>query len=1031
MYKQILGTSVFERGQTHIDKNSGERRFARAIIIIGLLIWSTILPFASAAERARPAVHANASAPPTVTLSPASINYAAQAVGTSGTSAVLTQLTTDAPLSISSVTLTGDFVLYNYCGSNVTTGSCFIFATFKPTATGMRTGVLTVTYGAGATQTVALSGLGVPAGSGATTTSLGVTGSTGNYTLTGTVLGTSSSGSPTGSISFVDTANNNLVLGKIPVGASNVGLSLTNNSSGESSLSSPQTIVSADFNGDGKADIAVLVCNAAYCSPNAGSGVFIELSDGTGSIISALEVPSAPFGNDLVAGDFNGDGKTDLAIIGSGPSGTGVTVLLGKGDGTFTQQSVSVPSANYLYAASGDFNKDGKDDLVLVAQNGTFPNYAYTATIILGQANGTFVNGPVITTAGASAVTAADFNRDGIADFAVIANFAGPASVQAFLGKGDGTFQAPVATNAGTALSSPSGNRFFAHGDFNGDGKTDLVIEGPVSNGTVSTTDGFLVLTGKGDGSFTVGSPIAITPSPSVRGGGGGSTSGSIVVTDFNGDGKDDVVVLNDDVVQVLLSNGDGTFTLLSSLDSGAMTDPNFLALTVGDFNADGLPDIFQSNSDGNVVNTDQAQRTETAIATLANVAIPGTGTHNIQAVYEGDAKFGTSTSTVAALTATPIATTLALTSSASSSTAGAQLALTAQLSPYSDLSLTTTGESITFLRGGASIGTGTLSSGIATLNINSLPVGTDSVTANYPGDSNFSSAAAPAVPIVVSAAVPAVTLSHASLTFASQATGSASAAQSVTITNSGQAALAITSITSSGDFAQTNTCGASVAAGGSCAISVTFNPTATGDRPGTISIADNATGAPQTVALDGTGSGVSLSTTSTALTIASVGGSATANVHFSSAGGFSGTLNLSCSVSYQGTGTPSDAPTCSLNPAQSQVSSGTPATATLTVNTTAASAKTGMDLKWLGGTEVALGALLLFGFKPRRNWSRLGMLAVLALVVTSAIAGCGSKSTTVTAPTNPGTTTGSYKVTVTATNGTMTSSISVPLSVQ
>jgi hypothetical protein len=103
-------------------------------------------------------------------------------------------------------------------------------------------------------------------------------------------------------------------------------------------------------------------------------------------------------------------------------------------------------------------------------------------------------------------------------------------------------------------------------------------------------------------------------------------------------------------------------------------------------------------------------------------------------------------------------------------------------------------------------------------------------------------------------AATPTATPSPTSLTFASQTTGTTSAAQTVTLANSGQAALALSSIATSGDFAQTNTCGTSVAAGANCSISVKFTPTAAGSRAGTLTITDNATGSPQTVTLSGTG---------------------------------------------------------------------------------------------------------------------------------------------------------------------------------
>jgi hypothetical protein len=101
---------------------------------------------------------------------------------------------------------------------------------------------------------------------------------------------------------------------------------------------------------------------------------------------------------------------------------------------------------------------------------------------------------------------------------------------------------------------------------------------------------------------------------------------------------------------------------------------------------------------------------------------------------------------------------------------------------------------------------------------------------------------------------VPSVSLSPATLSFSTQFLQTTSAPQTITLTNSGKAALAITNLTATGDFAQTNTCGTSVAAGGNCAITVSFTPTSAGQRSGTVTIADNAANSPQTVSLTGTG---------------------------------------------------------------------------------------------------------------------------------------------------------------------------------
>jgi hypothetical protein len=96
----------------------------------------------------------------------------------------------------------------------------------------------------------------------------------------------------------------------------------------------------------------------------------------------------------------------------------------------------------------------------------------------------------------------------------------------------------------------------------------------------------------------------------------------------------------------------------------------------------------------------------------------------------------------------------------------------------------------------------------------------------------------------------PGLSLSPMSLTFGSQTSGTTSAVQTITLNNTGTAALTIASIATSGDFAQTNTCGTSVVAGATCTVAVTFTPAATGSRAGTLTISDNVTGSPQTVAL-------------------------------------------------------------------------------------------------------------------------------------------------------------------------------------
>jgi uncharacterized repeat protein (TIGR01451 family) len=136
---------------------------------------------------------------------------------------------------------------------------------------------------------------------------------------------------------------------------------------------------------------------------------------------------------------------------------------------------------------------------------------------------------------------------------------------------------------------------------------------------------------------------------------------------------------------------------------------------------------------------------------------------------------------------------------------------------------------------------------------VNILPAG--AVTSVETQASGVLSALSSATLVVTAA--PAVLLTPASLSFAQQLLGVTSAVQAVTLTNTGSAALAISAIAISGDFAQSNNCGTGIAEGASCQFIVTFTPTASGSRTGVLTITDNAAGSPRTVALFGTGGAV------------------------------------------------------------------------------------------------------------------------------------------------------------------------------
>ncbi|HXM99991.1 MAG TPA: SBBP repeat-containing protein [Candidatus Dormibacteraeota bacterium] len=263
---------------------------------------------------------------------------------------------------------------------------------------------------------------------------------------------------------------------------------------------------------------------------------------------------------------------------------------------------------------------------------------------------------------------------------------------------------------------------------------------------------------------------------------------------------------------------------------------------------------------------------------------------------------------------------------------------------------------------------------------------------------------------------VPVVGLAPANLAFGGQFLTTTSAAQSVTLTNNGNTALAITSIVVTGDFAQTNTCGASVAAGATCAISVTFTPTVIGSRTGTLTITDNASGSPRAVPL--TGLGWDFTVTAPATLSVTQGSSGTATVTVTPRGGFNSAVALACS------GAPALA-TCTITPASVTPSDGvTPVTATLSLTTTALVPPQSIPappLSMIRLVSLCLAVMLLLSLSFMRGYrTRLGMASAMVLFVV--LAGCSG---------GPKTPKGTSNLTITATSGGVSHSATVALTVQ
>jgi hypothetical protein len=657
---------------------------------------------------------------------------------------------------------------------------------------------------------------------------------------------------------------------------------------GYATAADPRMVVVADFNGDGKLDLAttnagsetisVLLGNgngtfqthkdnstakAASCiSLTVGDlrndgrhdiiagcqalglvGVLLSNGDGTFKAIKTYPVPIGV--TDVAVGDFNGDGKPDVAVTNGG---TNVSVLTGSGSGTLKAAVTFGTNFGPTGVVAVDLNGDGKADLVTANSGAPFGVITANISVLLSNGKSLFAArtdyavGSGTDTGAYSGIAAADLTGKGNPDLIVPITYAFPYEISILMNKGKGTFDAPV------NYSLPTGPIAVVAGDFNNDHKADIAVAN--GNGSGSIT----VLLNSGTGTFPTYTEYPTNGIPY-----------GLAVGDFNKDGNLDIVATNGSpsTVSVLLGNGAGGFAPFAAYPTGS--DP--ISVTVGDFNHDGWPDLAVANELGQSVSIliNKADGSGTFLPKV-DYTIPAGPMSIATGSFRGN---GTLDLVVATNSAFPGIMVLLGNNDGTFQTPvpydtmnNAYAVTVGDFNNDGNLDLAVTivsaGSNFAYVEVMPGAGDGTFGAGV-TLATGALPAGI--VAADFNGDGSLDLATGNGTTAgdLGSATVllnePVIGLAPNSLTFAAQKVGTTSAAQVITVSNPGATPLKITGITISGDFTQTNDCPAKLTTGKNCTVNVSFSPKMTGTRTGTVSIKDSALTKVQTIALTGSGS--------------------------------------------------------------------------------------------------------------------------------------------------------------------------------
>jgi hypothetical protein len=668
-----------------------------------------------------------------------------------------------------------------------------------------------------------------------------------------------------------------------------------------------------------------------------------------------------------------------LTVTGTHPSTTTVASSGAAGNYTLTATVVGIngqaaPTGTISFVDTSDANAIlGTAELGSSVAGWSFPN-------LLSPVGEPSLPAPVPVTVpyGSLIIAPGDFNGDGIPD--ILTADADWGNIIVMLGKGDGTFTTGWTLIGGGAGGPPAGpNGGLANlvvGDFNEDGILDFYVEYAFADDQL---DEIALFTGNGDGSFKAAETSGLN----------GLIPVELAIGDFNGDGIPDLAIngffdiLGDpqlvNNIEIQLGGGAGDF-FINSTESVAY----FL---VADFNGDGLSDLFEVIASGGVtVLLNNGDNTFTAAPNPPPAA-------NLSGIIAGDFNGNGKTDLAMTNTAGNAVTVLlgngdGTFSAGPAPTTGSNLfGLTIgdfNADGVSDLAVTNpTDATVIVLLGN---GDGTFKQAAVTPSAGSNAYGL--VVADFNGDG------------------------FTDIAYSIGSGGNGYQPQSLDMIS-----VQLTQLTQT---VTATAMGISAVGSGTHQVDASYAGDSNYSASTSTTVGLTAVSPPA----------VAISATNSGLTISSPGGMASDTIQVSSTNGFSGTVSLSCKVTFTGAGSASKPPTCTLTPQQANVTASSPLTATLTIATTAASSYLKPYGIWQHTAEV-LAAMLFLGFLPLRRPKGSRWLLLILLAIGCAAIGCGGGGGGTQPPPVSGTTQGNYTVVVTATSAAITGSTMISLNVQ